>query len=90
MKNNELEYVETKIKKNGPPCHMRRVQELKISEPMEARSKPREHPRQTNTKNLDNSGTSSFDEEVTYARNENNLNWLHLCTFYLLQSSRWN
>ena len=66
MKNNELKYVETKNKKNGPPYHTRRVQELKLSEPMEASSKPREHPRQTSTKDLDNSGTSSFDEEVPH------------------------
>ena len=68
---NELECVETKIEKNGPPRHTRRVQDLTISEPIEARSKPRENPRQTSKKNLDNSGTSSFDEEVPHMEEMN-------------------
>ena len=36
---------------------------------MEAICKPKEHPYETSTKNLDNSGTFSFDEEVPHMQN---------------------
>ena len=67
----ELKHVETEIFKNGPPHHTRRFQELKVKEPTKASSKPREHLSKSSSKNLDNCGTSSFDEEVPHMHEMN-------------------
>ena len=72
-KKSELKHVDTEILNTGPLHHTRRIQELNVREPTEASSKPREHPSKLSSKNLDNCGTSSFDEEVPHMHEMNSI-----------------